>query len=303
MPLPDSQHDALVAHLAERFPSWGARAEVARRAGLGEAQLSGDPRAVWGGLIRAAEDRDGLAELLGAAARQRPEDALLARLHAEAREGTPTIPPAEDPRAWIRSAVLAGAVVVLLGVVALVADGLGLGTPTPEATAPDPALTAEADTPTADAPEAEPAPGAEPVPFQAAAAPSPPAAPATSPPEPAAPPAEPAAPPAEAASQAPPAAAGAPEAPAADGPCAGPADRVVGYAYAGDAAPEGPAWVTPRSLNVRRDYPRRANGWSARAPVVCVLPRGARVALRSPPIPVDGGAFWVPVHGGSVSRP
>lgn len=87
------------------------------------------------------------------------------------------------------------------------------------------------------------------------------------------------------------------------GPCRGERGVVLGYAYAGDRRPgrRGEVWLVRQSVYVRADYPRADNDWDARAPIRCVLPTGARVELRKEPIAIDGGAYWVPVLGQTVS--
>jgi len=75
-----------------------------------------------------------------------------------------------------------------------------------------------------------------------------------------------------------------------------------GYAYVSDgSAPRmGEVWSVPRSINVRVDYPRAANGWDSKSDVVCVLPAGTKVPVSGRPVPVEGGAVWVPVSGAWV---
>jgi len=77
---------------------------------------------------------------------------------------------------------------------------------------------------------------------------------------------------------------------------------IVGYWYAGRSAPAaaGDTLVMPNSVNVRRDYPDTHNGFDARTALRCTLAEGDRIRLTADPIPVPGGAFWVPLHSGDL---
>jgi hypothetical protein len=92
----------------------------------------------------------------------------------------------------------------------------------------------------------------------------------------------------------------APAAPAAGVPKGGRSvcGGAVGYAYVaeGRVPRMGEVWTVPRSLNVRADFPRVENGWDSRSAVTCVLPPGARVRVSDRPVPIEGGAVWVPIH-------
>lgn len=285
MTLGDAERSALVAHLSTRFPSWGARADIARDAGLGDVQLTGPAREAWSMLVGEAEQRGMIVDLLRVAARGRPTDAELMAMHASAARGELVVPPAEDPSAWMRGAALAGGVVLLLGVLALIGDLSGASSfLAPRAPIGGPAelneVATDPSTPTPS--EGEGMPAVEPEP--GAAAPSE-LEPESEPTE------------AEDSSVDPPAGAA-----VAEGPCATPRGRVIGYAYAGSSSPgqAGETWVLPRSLNVRVDYPRQENGWSSKARVACVLGKGAKLRMVEAPIPVGGGVFWVPVVGGEA---
>ena len=87
----------------------------------------------------------------------------------------------------------------------------------------------------------------------------------------------------------------------AEGICGGVVGEVVGYAWAGASLDRdaGSVWTLDRDRNVRADHPREDNDWDVGAPVVCILPKGARVTLELAPIEVPR-AVWVPVVAGSV---
>ena len=87
-----------------------------------------------------------------------------------------------------------------------------------------------------------------------------------------------------------------------EGRCGGPADRLVGYWYAGEPFEpgQGEQYQLKNAKNVRADYPRRENGWNAREPVTCVLKQGDTVTLSWAPVLVDGGKYWVPLHSGDL---
>lgn len=302
MPISDAERDSLVRLLAARLPAWGARADVARAAGLGDVQLTGSAGPVWGALVDEAIARDSLGALLTAAARLRAEDPELGAIARSAADGALVVPHVDDNRAWIRGALIASAVVIALGIGALGYDLL-VGTesanvdavltptvpvlPGGEGSDADPAAASGTST----AAEPDPAPSVAPEPSAAVA------------PEPPTPPPDSGSAAADAARDTPPDVAPTEASPSSTaGPCSSPAGQVVGYAYAGESSPgsAGQVWTVPRGINVRADHPRRENGWNARTRVVCVLPRGARVRLTEAPVAVAGGAWWVPIQGGSV---
>ncbi len=145
----------------------------------------------------------------------------------------------------------------------------------------------------------EQAPVASPEPVAAVAAPSPEAPPAQ--PSPALPsPVEPAP---VTPTEAPVSTAPSPEAAVSSGPCPGTTGEILGYFYAGSAAPGrlGETITLSQGARVRADYPGVHNRHDASAPVRCVLPPGSRVRLDAEPLRVPGEAFWVPLVGGSAS--
>lgn len=89
---------------------------------------------------------------------------------------------------------------------------------------------------------------------------------------------------------------------AVSGPCGGEEGSVVGYFYAGGAAPGAPGeLITLRQgARVRADYPGVHNRHNAAAAVRCVLPPGSTLRLDAAPIRVPGEAVWVPLVAGSV---
>ena len=86
------------------------------------------------------------------------------------------------------------------------------------------------------------------------------------------------------------------------GRCGGARNALVGYFYANEGIPAevGQPYTMKRDVNVRADYPRKENQWSASQPVVCVLQRSDVVVLSSPPFEVDGAKIWVPLHAGDL---
>jgi hypothetical protein len=83
--------------------------------------------------------------------------------------------------------------------------------------------------------------------------------------------------------------------------CGGHPGEAVGYWYAGRHSPtQGETVVLDHMVNVRADYPRRANHWSTRSRVRCVLEPGDLAHISSAPITVEGGHVWVPVLAGDV---
>lgn len=77
---------------------------------------------------------------------------------------------------------------------------------------------------------------------------------------------------------------------------------IVGYWYAGDAAPgaRGATITIDAWVNVRADYPDTHNGFEKRAPVRCALRPGDRVKLSAAPILVPGDRYWVPLRSGDL---
>lgn len=270
-------HDVLATTLAAAFPTWEARSALAREAGLGDVQLTGDATAVWRDLVDEGAQRGRLEALLRAADTRRPG-------WRRAR--------------WLRYAPLA-AVLAVLAVAPLAyrlvvpadVDAPVDAAPAAAAVSPD-----EAAPPDASPELAAPAN----VPGQAAPVAAPEqAAPAVQSPEQPAPAvqAPAAAPVVQAPAVAPPTdrkPATAPPAAPAPGSCAG----KTGWAYLGTTTDvvASEAWTLTRSYNVRTDYPRRDNHY-AMAPTICVLHPGDVVAVPDGPQPVDGGAFWIRIQG------
>jgi hypothetical protein len=74
-------------------------------------------------------------------------------------------------------------------------------------------------------------------------------------------------------------------------------DGHVGWAYATTTKPtltDG-AWAVPLSVNVRAEYPSRANGYNAKTQVVCVLFGGTTVKVAGEAVQAPGGSWWVPI--------
>ena len=86
------------------------------------------------------------------------------------------------------------------------------------------------------------------------------------------------------------------------GRCGGVRGELVGYFYAneGISAEVGRPYTMKRDVNVRTDFPRKENQWSATQSVACVLQRSDVVVLSSPPFEVDGAKVWVPLHVGDL---
>ena len=89
-----------------------------------------------------------------------------------------------------------------------------------------------------------------------------------------------------------------------EGRCGGTGGDLVGYWYAGFPfeASQGEDYTVKYGANVREDYPRKANGWTVKTPLVCALRAGDVVHLSEAPILVDGGKYWVPLHAGDLKE-
>lgn len=274
-------HEVLASALAAAFPSWEDRAEVAREAGLGDVQLTGDPVSVWKDLVDEGAQRGRLDALLRAA------DARRAGWRS-AR--------------WMRLVPLAALVVVVIGTVVvfralsgpsveeLAIDDVGT-TREPVQALPDAEGEPAAAGPTT--PEPPDAPAPEPSAAPGATITAPAAAPASMPPL-ASVPAMPAAAAPLAGARSTGTQVGTPEDPVTPGNCGG----RQGWAYLGETTDvvASDAWTVTRSYNVRTDYPRRDNHY-AMAPAICVLHPGDVVAIPDGPTKVDGGAFWIHIQG------
>lgn len=327
-------HNTLIAHLARVLPSWADRQAVVRGSGLKDVQIAGDALACWQLLMDEAERQGRTEQLLKAAFRARPRDRVIA---AAAGEDAASVVRGSSWGVWAALGVLVAAAGVGAmwnpeqapeKVDAPASEGVRGGRPAASASSDLPGATGSASTPaplplnvpvppppsakaaaaTAAAAAAAAVPAGEPLAAPAPAVVAPPkgAPPASgeekplssddlgrlaSIPQPAV--AEPAAAPAV------PKASKVAAAPKGAKPACGASG---GYAYVADGnAPRmGEVWSVPRSINVRVDYPRAANGWDSKSEVVCVLPPGTKVPVSGRPVPVEGGAVWVPVSGAWV---
>ncbi|MCB9794179.1 MAG: hypothetical protein H6741_15800 [Alphaproteobacteria bacterium] len=288
MQLDTKEISELAGFLAKRFPSAGQIGELARAVGV-EPPDQGTPRERWGALLLGVQAQGGLLKLVRMASDMAPEDSNLTELRRtlEAEQAAGRRP-------------MALAMVIALSLVIGVAAWAWTRPAAPPPAAPPrgPELTGDLLTKLDDAPaeaptetersqappagEAEPAVEAEPVveavpeaaPETLAQAEAPPVAepaPAARPPEPA-------------------------SEQSVSGRCAGPATEVIGYWYAGAPfTPQaGETYTLKYGVNVRADYPRRANDWDAKTRVVCSLLGGDELRLTHDPILVDGGRYWVP---------
>lgn len=88
------------------------------------------------------------------------------------------------------------------------------------------------------------------------------------------------------------------------GRCTRPDGGRVGYWYAGRKPPGAPGdrVTLDGAVNVRLDYPDTHNGFDTGAHIECVLQPGDVVRLSAEPIPVAGGAWWVPLATGDLER-
>jgi hypothetical protein len=83
--------------------------------------------------------------------------------------------------------------------------------------------------------------------------------------------------------------------------CEGADGVLIGYARVSPFLySKGNTWVLNKSREVVADRPRAENEWKTDHPVVCELPKGARVELALDPVVVRGSGTWVPIVGGSV---
>lgn len=283
----------LARFMARRFPERAQVDQLARKAGVElDDTLAGDLVAVWSTVVVEARIQGRLRPLARTLARSHRDDERLQEVCA-------LLLALEDPQPLPRAAWIGGGLLA----VALLAAGVGW------ALGGRGGAGAGVDLPAAELPAAAPA---------AAVAAAPPAAVEVAPPAAveAAPPAAveeasaPAAsPPGAAATEQPPVAAAAPALAAvvpvaASSGCAAAPGELVGYWYAGPAAPgaQGQTITLPQAVNVRADYPDVHNGYDARTTVRCTLRRGDRQRLSRAPIAVPGGAWWVPVTGGDLAQ-
>lgn len=84
--------------------------------------------------------------------------------------------------------------------------------------------------------------------------------------------------------------------------CAGSPGSVLGYWYSGSTAPgeAGQTITLKGGATVRADYPRPENHFNFRTEIRCNLVAGDQVRLSQAPIPIAGGAVWVPFVGGDL---
>lgn len=321
-----AQND-LAEHLTARFSAYADRAQLARLVGQADAQLTGTAGAVWAAIVAEAVRTDQIATLVRVASRLRPHDAQLEAMVRSLDRGHLVVPRPDRPADWLKWAVFAGVVVALLGVFAVIGDAWRgpVSSRSPDevrgsSPAAEPAPPAEGaargpieaedvvetDEAVASVERVEPVEANEPVeadepaeadepveadePAQAVEADEP--VEADAPAEARAAP-EPSTRPtgqARASSGSPP------------GGCEGPADQILGYAYAGESSPGrvGQVWTAPQTVNVRAEYPSLQNDFSPRTQVVCLLIQGSLVTLEHEPIQVPGDAYWVPIAGSSV---
>jgi len=305
MTLQENEIGRLAAVMARHFTTWDDRSEIARKARLLEVQLSGPSRDVWAHILREANEQGKVDKVLRAAAVRKPDVRRLMKYAQAAEAGTLKV-----PSPWIPRFAALAAVSGTVGLASVIMvepaneDGVQAGANEVEVAqaevAPEPVVPPEvhvddpAEEPTAAEPVAEPEPAAVPEPV---VEPEPTPAPVRE---------EPKAQPKPAPSKpAPVRTASAPttSVEAARTPCARvKGSDLLGYAYAGMGEPkiQDGSWVVGRSVYVRSEYPNRTNDWALNAPATCTVAAGQRVRLKDSPIPVDGGATWIPVYAGSV---
>lgn len=276
MDLADDELRDLAAFCARRFPSPTEQAQIAARAGVPFLPQE-DPAAAWRGLLHEAQEADGLGRLARVLAAAAPEDRNLQEACAVLVTG--------DRGVFSRAPVVFVGALLLGG---LLAGAWWWSVEREEgASATSAAMAARPVPPPA-------GPAARTVADPAAAAP----AVVTDPPVVAHPPV------ADAPAVAhPPVAASAVAAPtsaAGTTGCDALTGEVVGYWYAGAAAPGavGEVVTLDRDARVRADYPRAENQHDARAAERCVLSRGMRVRLSHAPIDASHGHWWVPYAPG-----
>ena len=268
MALAEEGRDTLARALTTAYPAVGDRLRLLSAAGLGHVQASGDALASWRGAVDEAIAANALDKLLAAAGR---DDAWLAGLAADVAAGRP-------PGAGFRRKLVAGLVLVSVvlgaGIVALTSLTFYGVDPTDRPVTPEsrPARAVPvAPDPVAAEPVVEPI--VEPV----------------VPPEPVVP--------------REPVVAPVPSASAADDECGAPdADGRIGWVYVGEREPkvDGDRLVLPTAGNVRADYPRKENRWSAHAKARCWPPKGTHVRLAGEVAAIPPHDFWAPI--GAIER-
>ena len=269
----------LAAFFAKRFPTFRERGNLAESARLSYEESPGeaDAEETWAELIRFAQDRAALQRLADAARRTGPADANLAEV-CDILAGRTAAENARSP-GGVLVALGGGGVLVVGAIVAWI--GMSSGDPVRSDAPVKPAAVASREAPVV----------------------APPVEAATEPVEVAAPPVEVAETQAAAESPAVPAVAPAPTAArSAVTGCEAPAGTRIGWWYAGQANPgrKGATHRIRTSANVRADYPRKDNGYDAKAPLRCTLTAGTQIRLSEDPVDVYAGHWWVPLNGGDI---
>lgn len=277
MSLHSSEIARLAKVLARLFPEFDQRQRLASKAEVGsQAQLAGEVVEAWRDIVHCAQVEGTLEVLLKAALSERPQDRELRRivdsLHGERKAGTS------------RYLVVAIALLVA-GVLAFWLSTDSGEAPRQEAAEEEWASTRNQ---AALVPATLPAEEVAVVPEGATTGIEAEQAPAAD------------------AERSSPDAVEVPEARSSEevvsGRCSGSRGELVGYFYAnnGISAEVGQPYTMRRDVNVRADYPRKENQWSASQTVVCVLQREDVLVLSAPPFDVDGGKVWVPLHAGDL---
>jgi hypothetical protein len=250
---------------------------LARRCAVDGGRPGPGAEAEWERRLHAALDDGTLPKLIRPLAARWPEDA---NLQSAARLLAPR-------RAPVVSLVAGSAGVILLGLGAALAAGIGRSTaPSPL----QPQSVSEVVAAWVPAPAAPQEPAASLDPVATAAEPAAPLATAAAPAAPVAP-ARPLQP--QSVAQA-----------AGASPCGDTPGDVVGWWHAGAERPGqvGDVVTLSRAVNVRSFYPNEQNRFSLRSEVLCVLDVGTRVRLSRAPVSIPGDAWWVAIAGGDVMQ-
>lgn len=273
MTLHSNDLSALAKALAKAFPAYDARMRLAGMAEVAsQAQIAGDALEAWRDIVHCAHQKKSLSVLVEAALREQPNNGAILRFREVSEPEEASGHQQSLGHLWV------GMVLLIAGGVAYFVKGNEDRQPVEKV---DVAVQAVAEEiATADEPietENDPLPAAEvleevkveAIPVVELVATQ--EAPATT---------------------------------EATGRCGGSLGSLVGYFYAGDrfSGVKGEPYTMTSDVNVRADYPHKANRWSSEAKIRCVLVRDDVLVLSESAIRVDGKKYWVPLYAGDLQK-
>ena len=279
MTLHSNDLSALAKALAKAFPAYDVRMRLAEKAEVAaEAQIAGDAVEAWRDIVHCAHAKGSLKVLVASALHEQPNNGALLRFKEESE------PEKTNSRAESLGHLWVGMVLLLAGGVAYFLKGSGDSVPVEKAESAAQAVVNEIvrpDNPVEPEVLVPPDGGA--------------IAPEEKPPV------------AEVQAQHDELVREALVEPITEdvsGRCGGSAGTLVGYFYAGDSfsGVKGEPHTMASDVNVRADYPHKANGWSSGATIRCVLVRNDVLVLSENAIKVDGEKYWVPLYAGDLQK-